>query len=173
MHCEISRYLDRRRYDECRAGHTEDHSRDKSRCEGIFPDAENAQRPVNPDRYKRKKQPDPRDRLDLLNSPPKGIYRIPEQQPEVNAKAPRTNAKLLALDMKRPARYLMANIAVKSIQRRRDRCKAVCLSQRSNDNKQSPGHRHQAANEPHAKGLCPQSGMERNRYVRASLFVHK
>lgn len=69
----VSRDLNEGGHHECRAGESEDKAGDEACRKGIFPDAENAQRPINADRHKRQKKPESRDRFDLVDRPPQRI----------------------------------------------------------------------------------------------------
>ena len=73
--CVISRDLDYCRDDEHRAGNTENEACYKPGPLRIFPDAENGQRPVDADRNEREKQPESRQRLDLIDPAPERIDR--------------------------------------------------------------------------------------------------
>ena len=67
---------------------------------GIFPDPEYRQRPVDACRHKREKEPDTRERFDIVDRAPKRIRQKPGDQAEIDAEATRAHSKLLTGDEK-------------------------------------------------------------------------
>jgi len=67
--------------------------------------------------------------------------------------------------MKRTVRYLMANIAVKDIKRRRNVRQPVCLGDRRDDDEKRPDQNHAAPDEPDPDRLTPQRSPQLDRDV--------
>ena len=84
---------------------------------GVFPDAEECERPVDGDRDQRKKQPEARELFGVIDVTPERVDREAEEQAEIDTEAARADGKLLAGDMERAVGYLVAEEAEEIIER--------------------------------------------------------
>lgn len=116
---QIPENLDERRNDKNRARRAENQTREKPRVSRIFPDVESAERPVNSDRNHREKQPEARQRLDIVDFSQYRVDQKAEREPEINAETARADRKCVIFDVKRAPVDLVTDKAERLINSRR------------------------------------------------------
>ena len=114
---EISNDLYYSRHDINPACCTQNEAGYKAREMRVFPNSKDRQRPIDGDRNQRKKQPESRYRLCLVDRAPYGIYQDSRKESEIEAKATRANRHLMPGNVDRSVRDLMTDVTEERIDR--------------------------------------------------------